>query len=52
MPEQYEVRTEDGTFLCLRYSRGAAERAVEEFQPLWPDKKLIIVEITTKERKL
>ena len=57
----YEVRAidpagmrdwSDGTFLCLRYSREAAEQAVLEFQPRWPEKRLIIVEITLKESKL
>ena len=46
MAEQYEVRTEDGTFLCLRYSHEAAELAAKAFQPRWPDKKLVIVKVS------
>ena len=51
MAEQYEVKTEDGTFLCLRYSRETAEQAVKAFQPRWPGRKLIIVQVSPKETK-
>lgn len=41
----------DGIFLCRRYSFTAAEQAVTEFAPRWPEKKLIIIEVVQKENE-